>query len=222
MVSEIQLDGIGMTSLRTRNRLIERLKEQGINNISVLDVMKSTPRHIFVDEALAHRAYEDDALPIGHNQTLSRPYIVAKMTELLIENGLPKKVLEVGTGSGYQMSVLAQLVTDLYSVERIKPLLDKARRRARLLGFKNVKFQHADGGFGWAQQGPYDAILSAAAPEQVPEELLQQLAEGGRLVMPIGDARKQQLIVIDKTDSGYDEKIIETVNFVPLVSGRVS
>ena len=221
MVSKINLDGIGMTSMRTRNRLIARLREQGIKREAVLTVIAATPRHLFVDEALAHRAYEDDALPIGHNQTLSRPYIVAKMTELLLEKGTPKKVLEVGTGSGYQMSVLAQLVDELYSVERIKPLLDKARQRSRLLKINNVRFQHADGGFGWAQQGPYDAILSAAAPRTVPDELLQQLAVGGRLVMPIGDERKQQLIVIDNTDAGFKEQIVEAVNFVPLLAGRI-
>ena len=221
MVSKIHLDGIGMTSMRTRNRLITRLREQGIVNEDVLDVITATPRHLFVDEALAHRAYEDDALPIGHNQTLSRPYIVAKMTELLLEKGTPKRVLEVGTGSGYQMSILAQLVDELYSVERIKPLLDKARQRARMLKLNNVRFQHADGGFGWPQQGPYDAILSAAAPRQVPEELLEQLAIGGRLIMPIGDARQQQLIVIDKTQEGLHEQVIEAVNFVPLLAGRI-
>ncbi|NRB41096.1 MAG: protein-L-isoaspartate(D-aspartate) O-methyltransferase [Pseudomonadales bacterium] len=210
-----------MTSMRTRNRLITRLREQGIVNEDVLDVITATPRHLFVDEALAHRAYEDDALPIGHNQTLSRPYIVAKMTELLLEKGTPKRVLEVGTGSGYQMSILAQLVDELYSVERIKPLLDKARQRARMLKLNNVRFQHADGGFGWPQQGPYDAILSAAAPRQVPEELLEQLAIGGRLIMPIGDARQQQLIVIDKTQEGLHEQVIEAVNFVPLLAGRI-
>lgn len=221
MVSKLNLDGIGMTSMRTRNRLIERLREQGISNESVLNVMVATPRHLFVDEALAHRAYEDDALPIGHNQTLSRPYIVARMTEILLEKGTPKKVLEVGTGSGYQMSILAQLVDELYSVERIKPLLDKAKQRARMLKLNSVKFQHADGGFGWPQQGPYDGILSAAAPRSVPEELIEQLAIGGRLIMPVGDARKQELIVIDKTDDGLEENIIEAVNFVPLLAGRV-
>lgn len=221
MVSTINLDGIGMTSMRTRNRLISRLREQGISSETVLDTIAATPRHLFVDEALSHRAYEDDALPIGHNQTLSRPYIVAKMTELLLEKGKPNKVLEVGTGSGYQMSILAQLVDELYSVERIKPLLDKAKQKARLLKLNNVKFQHADGGFGWPQQGPFDGILSAAAPREVPAELLAQLAVGGRLIMPIGDARQQQLIVIDRTKEGLEEQIIEAVNFVPLLAGRI-
>lgn len=221
MVSKIHLDGIGMTSLRTRNRLITRLREQGITDEAVLAVMANTPRHLFVDEALSHRAYEDDALPIGHNQTLSRPYIVAKMTELLLANGTPRKVLEVGTGSGYQMSILAQLVDELYSVERIKPLLDKAKQRARLLKLNAVKFKHADGGFGWEEQGPFDAILSAAAPRDVPEELVAQLAIGGRLIMPIGDANQQQLIVIDKTEEGLNKQVIEAVNFVPLLAGRI-
>ncbi len=222
MVSKIQLDGVGMTSQRTRNRLVDRLREQGISNTAVLDVILNTPRHLFVDEALSHRAYEDTALPIGHNQTISQPYIVARMTELLLEKGTPKKVLEVGTGSGYQMVILAQLVDELYSVERIKPLLDKAKQRARLLKIDNVRFQHADGGFGWPKTKEFDAILSAAAPRQVPEELKNQLMIGGRLIMPVGDGRQQQLVVIDRTEQGFEEKTIEPVNFVPLVAGRLA
>ncbi len=221
MVSKLHLDGIGMTSMRTRQRLLNRLREQGISDESVLDVMANTPRHLFVDAALAHRAYEDDALPIGHKQTLSKPYTVARMTALLFENTAPKKVLEVGTGSGYQMSILAQLVDELYSVERIKPLLDKAKQKARILKLNSVSFKHADGGFGWPEKGPFDAILSAAAPRQVPEELKIQLAIGGRLVMPIGDDKRQDLIVIDRTSDGFIEKIVEPAFFVPLLSGRV-
>jgi len=221
MVTKLQLDGIGMTSQRTRGRLVARLKEQGVSNLQVLDVMVNTPRHIFIDEALSHRAYEDIALPIGHNQTISQPYIVARMTELLLDVK-PNKVLEVGTGSGYQMAVLAQLVERVYSVERIKPLLDKAKQRARLLNIANVRFQHADGAMGWAAQGPFDAILSAAAPRQVPEELKAQLAIGGRLIMPVGDSTTQQLIVVDRYESGYKQAIIEPVKFVPLVSGRLA
>lgn len=213
------LDGIGMTSLRTRNRMIERLREQGISNISVLDVMLATPRHIFVDEALAQRAYEDTSLPIGHQQTLSQPYIVARMTELLLQVS-PKKVLEIGSGSGYQTAVLAQLVDRLYSAERIAPLLEKAKQRARLLNLQNVQFRHADGGLGWPDRAPFDGILSAAAPRQVPQELKMQLAVGGRLVIPVGD-QQQVLMTIDRTEEGFIEKVIEPVKFVPLVSGRI-
>ncbi|CAA0101382.1 Protein-L-isoaspartate O-methyltransferase [BD1-7 clade bacterium] len=218
-MKKLDLSGIGMTSLRTRNRLIDRLRNQGIKNLDVLEAMLATPRHIFVDEALSHRAYEDTALPIGHNQTISQPYVVARMTELLQEGGKLGKVLEVGTGSGYQMAVLAQLVDTLYSVERIRPLLDKARQRARLLKIDNVRFLHADGSLGWGQYGPFDGILSAAAPSRVPENLLEQLALGGRLVMPVGDSRRQELVVVDRTEDGFEERTIEPVKFVPLVSG---
>jgi protein-L-isoaspartate(D-aspartate) O-methyltransferase len=220
-VVQSSLTGIGMTSMRTRQRLITRLMEQGISNLHVLDIIRATPRHLFLDEALAHRAYEDTALPIGHNQTLSQPYIVARMTELLL-NGRPslKRVLEVGTGSGYQTSILAPLCERLFSVERIRPLQDKAKLRLRDLGFRNVYFKHADGGFGWPEKGPYDAILSAAAPEVMPQELLQQLAVGGRLVIPIGGA-KQQLVVVDRLEDGFVENIIEPVNFVPLLKGVI-
>lgn len=214
-----RLDGIGMTSQRTRNRMIERLQEQGIRNLHVLDTMLNTPRHIFVDEALAHRAYEDTALPIGHQQTLSQPYIVARMTELLLEVA-PKKVLEIGTGSGYQTSILSQLIDKVYSVERIEGLLEKAKQRAKLLNLNNVFFRHSDGGMGWPDRAPFDGILSAAAPRFVPEELKQQLAIGGRLVIPVGD-QQQNLVVVDRTEQGFVETVIEPVRFVPLVSGRL-
>lgn len=215
------IDGIGMTSQRTRMRMIERLREQGITDIAVLDVMLQTPRHIFVDEALSHRAYEDTSLPIGYQQTLSQPYIVARMTELLLQVK-PAKVLEVGTGSGYQTAVLAQLVERVASVERIAPLLEKARQRIRLLQLDNVLFKHADGGMGWADRGPFDGILSAAAPARIPEQLKQQLAVGGRMVIPVGDHHQQQLVTVDRTDKGFVEKVVEPVKFVPLVAGRVS
>ena len=216
------LSGIGMTSMRTRQRLITRLMEQGIRDLHVLDVMRATPRHLFLDEALSHRAYEDTALPIGHNQTLSQPYIVARMTELLL-NGKSslKRVLEVGTGSGYQTSILAPFAERVFSVERIRPLQDKAKIRLRELGFRNVYFKHADGGFGWPEKGPFDAILSAAAPEVLPDELLDQLAVGGRLVIPVGGAR-QQLVVVDRQEDGFKEQIVEAVNFVPLLKGVIS
>ena len=210
-----------MTSLRTRERLVQRLIEQGVSDYQVLDVMRNTPRHLFVDEALAHRAYEDTALPIGHGQTLSQPYIVARMTEILLgAGGKLDKVLEVGTGSGYQTSILAQLLPRIYSVERIKPLQDKARERLRLLGLHNVQLRHADGGFGWPDMGPFDGILSAAAPAVVPEELLAQLAPGGVLVIPVG-AHEQHLHMIIRDDSSdkFITQILEPVKFVPLVPG---
>jgi protein-L-isoaspartate(D-aspartate) O-methyltransferase len=220
MVSTIALNGIGMTSQRTRNRLVDRLREQGIVSIPVLDVMMNTPRHIFVDEAMAHKAYDDTSLPIGNGQTISQPYIVARMTELLLEAS-PQKVLEIGTGSGYQTAVLAQLVDDIYSIERIRPLLDKARQRIKMLGITNVTFRHSDGGEGWQKCGPFDGILSAAAPRQVPPELKEQLAIGGRLVMPVGDSRNQNLVVVDRLEDGFRECVVEPVKFVPLVVGRL-
>lgn len=211
-----------MTSQRTRDRLIERLTEQGITDKSVLNVIRGTPRHIFLDEALSHRAYEDSSLPIGFQQTLSRPYIVARMTELLMALGPRVRVLEVGTGSGYQTAILAQMVERVFSVERIRPLQEKARRRLRQLGLHNVHLRHADGGMGWQDRGPFDAILSAAAPEVVPAELLEQLAIGGRLVIPVGPVGKQQsLYVYDKTETGIEEQLIEPVLFVPMVTGVV-
>ena len=212
-----------MTSQRTRDRLIERLREKGITSADVLEVMRATPRHIFLDEALSHRAYEDNALPIGFQQTLSQPYIVARMTELLLAEGPRRRVLEVGTGSGYQTAVLAQLVDRVYSVERIRPLQEKARQRLVQLGLRNAHLRHADGGMGWAQRGPYDGILSTAAPEQVPEELLEQLAVGGRLVIPVGaQGKQQQLRVYDRNDTGIVEQVMDSVLFVPLVSGVLS
>ena len=220
-MSDLMLQGVGMTSQRTRERLIQRLMDQGVTNMRVLDVMRNTPRHIFLDEALAHRAYEDTALPIGHGQTLSQPYTVARMTEILIgAAGKLEKVLEVGTGSGYQTTVLAQIVPQVFSVERIKPLQDKARERLRQLGLRNVQLRHADGGFGWPEMGPYDGILSTAAPHAVPEDLLKQLAPGGVLVIPIG-GREQNLHLImrdGETDQSVT-RVIEPVKFVPLVSG---
>ena len=221
-MTNLLMQGVGMTSLRTRERLIQRLRDQGVTNMRVLDVLLNTPRHIFLDEALAHRAYEDTALPIGHGQTISQPYIVARMTEILLgaTGGKLNKVLEVGTGSGYQTSVLAQLVPNVYSVERIKPLQDKARDRLRQLGLRNVQLRHADGGFGWPEAGLYDAILSTAAPQAVPDELLKQLAPGGVLVIPIGGRDQQlHLILRDGETENYITQILEPVKFVPFLSG---
>ncbi|MGH1431845.1 MAG: protein-L-isoaspartate(D-aspartate) O-methyltransferase [Neptuniibacter sp.] len=211
-----------MTSQRTRDRLINRLREQGINNEEVLTIMRETPRHIFIDEALAHRAYEDTALPIGYNQTISQPFIVARMTEALLAEGPLKKVLEVGTGSGYQTSILAPLVGELYSIERIRPLQEKARARLRTLGIKNVRLKHTDGGMGWSAKAPFDGILAACAPEDVPEELKQQLAIGGRLIIPVGGSENQELkLVIRESEDEFTTEVLECVKFVPLLSGTV-
>jgi protein-L-isoaspartate(D-aspartate) O-methyltransferase len=221
-VSSLIFEGIGMTSQRTRERLIQRLTEQGVTNIRVLDVIRNTPRHIFLDEALSHRAYEDTALPIGYGQTLSQPYIVARMTEILLgaSGGKLEKVLEVGTGSGYQTTILAQLVGQVFSVERIKPLQDKARDRLRQLGLRNVQLKHADGGFGWPEMGPYDGILSTAAPRAVPEELLAQLAPNGVLVIPVGGQEQElHLIMRDGDTEKFVTQKLEPVKFVPLLSG---
>lgn len=220
-MNKLNLTGIGMTSQRTRDRLIQRLSEKGVRNSEVLEVMRTTPRHIFLDEALAHRAYEDAALPIGFQQTLSQPYIVARMTELLLAAGPLKRVLEVGTGSGYQTTVLAQLVERVYSVERIKPLQDKARERMNALGLRNVHLKHADGGFGWPEKGPFDGIISTAAPEQLPKDLLEQLDEGGRLIIPVGDSRAQSLILVEKLDGQIIKQVVQSVFFVPLKSGVI-
>ena len=224
MTSDTTLRGIGMTSQRTRERMVRRLQEQGIQDKAVLEAMRSIPRHIFLDEALAHRAYEDSALPIGYNQTLSQPYIVARMTELLFAAGPLRRVLEVGTGSGYQTAVLSHRMSRqdrgrIFSVERILPLQEKAHERLSLLGCSNVTLKHADGGFGWPERGPYDGILSSAAPEKVPDELLAQLEIGGRLVIPVGDDKKQELVLVVRGEEGFDTKVIEPVRFVPMRSG---
>lgn len=219
VVNRIDLHGIGMTSQRTRERLIQRLADQGVNNTQVLDVIRTTPRHLFLDEAMAHRAYEDVALPIGFQQTLSQPYVVARMTELLLAGGPLARVLEIGTGSGYQTAILAQLVDEVFSVERIKALQQKARQRLRQLKLRNVQLHHADGGMGWAEYGPFDGIVVTAAPERIPEELLLQLAVGGRMVVPVG-GDVQHLQIVTRTNEGYETEIVEAVYFVPLRSGK--
>ncbi len=216
------LQGIGMTSQRTRDRLIQRLRDRGIQNQQVLSVMREIPRHIFVDEALASRAYEDSSLPIGHGQTISQPYIVARMTEELLKANSLHKVLEVGTGSGYQTAILARLVPEVCTVERIAALLEQARQRlGRQLGLGNVRYKHSDGSWGWKQHAPYDGILVAAAPETVPLELCQQLAEGGRMVIPSGPNGQQQLRVFTREGNSLKETVLETVSFVPLLTGEV-
>ena len=210
--------GIGMTSQRTRERLIQRLMDQGITRFEVLEAIRSVPRHLFVDEALAHRSYEDTALPIGYGQTLSQPYVVAKMSELALAQGRPKKVLELGSGSGYQTAILASLVDEICAIERIKPLLERARKQLRALRVRNVRLRHGDGLDGWASEAPFDLILGAAAPERLPTQLLEQLAPGGRLILPVGGER-QQLMMVTATPEGYVEEVIEEVNFVPMVRG---
>ena len=216
----MNLSGIGMTSQRTRERLLGRLMEQGISNLHVLDVIRSTPRHIFLDEALAHRAYEDVALPIGYNQTISQPYIVARMTQALLDSGPMNKVLEIGTGCGYQTAIMAPLAGEVYSVERIKPLLERARKNLRTLKLRNVELKHADGTLGWDSKGPFDAIITTAAPHQVPRELLEQLNDGGRLVIPVGGEGVQELRLITRQGDAYQTQVLDMVRFVPLLHGK--
>ena len=208
-----------MTSQRTRSRMVARLRQQGITDEHVLDVIDAIPRHVFIDEALAHRAYEDTALPIGFNQTISQPYIVARMTEALFAAGPLTKVLEIGTGSGYQTAVLAQLADKIYSVERIQGLLDKAKERLRMLGTKNTQVKYDDGNIGWPDRGPYDGIIVTASPRHVPKELLNQLAPEGRLIVPVGDER-QQLKLITNHDGEFETEVLEDVKFVPLLGGK--
>lgn len=214
------IEGIGMTSKRTRARLVSRLRERGIADEILLEIINRIPRHVFVDEALAHRAYEDTSLPIGFNQTISQPYIVARMTELLLSEGPLASVLEVGTGSGYQAAVLAQLVERVYTVERIQALLDRARDHLRLIGVRNVQFKHDDGSMGWADRGPFDAIIVTASPRHVPQELVDQLVPGGRMLLPVGIDDTQQLVLVRKTADGIETVAVEEVKFVPLVGGR--
>lgn len=213
------LAGIGMTSQRTRARMIDRLRAKGIANETVLAAMAAVPRHIFVEEALASRAYEDTALPLGFSQTISQPYIVARMIEILLSGraGLGR-TLEVGTGCGYQAAVLGHLTRDVYSVERIEPLLAKARQHLSQIPGIQVRLKHSDGSMGLPEVAPFDSIIVAAAAGRVPPELLQQLAPGGRLVLPVG-GNEQYLSLIERTPQGYTEARLETVRFVPLLSG---
>jgi protein-L-isoaspartate(D-aspartate) O-methyltransferase len=211
--------GIGMTSARTRDRLVQRLRDQGIHDARVLDRVRNVPRHIFVDEALSSRAYEDTALPIGFNQTISQPYIVARMTEALIAGGPPKKVLEVGTGCGYQTAILAPLVGKIYSIERIRGLHLRAKKILKELGIINVLLKHGDGMAGWKSQAPFDGIIVAAAPLAVPETLLKQLAKGGRLIVPVGPERAQELVIYRRSETSFERHSLGAVSFVPLLGG---
>lgn len=215
--------GIGMTSQRTRERLIQRLCEEGVSNPRVLDVLRRTPRHLFVDEALAHRAYEDTALPIGHNQTISQPFMVAHMSEVLLEAGPLDKVLEIGTGSGYQTAVLAQLVERVFSVERIKILQDRAKERLTELNLRNVVFRWGDGSEGWPALAPYNGIIVTAVAPEIPQALLDQLAPGGRMVIPVGAVGEaQQLLLIVREEHGFSRRVLGAVRFVPLLNGTLN
>ena len=212
--------GIGMTSARTRDRLVQRLQESGIRSSEVLEQIRNVPRHLFVDEALASRAYEDTALPIGLGQTISQPYVVARMTEALLDGLDGGRILEIGTGCGYQTAVLAPLVKEIYTVERIPELLRKTKQRLRQLDIYNVHFRLADGWEGWPKYAPYDGIIVAAAAEELPKKLLAQLESGGHLVIPVGPAGRQELVRVTKYHDRYQQQSIGLVSFVPLVHGK--
>ena len=214
-----RFDGIGMTSRRTRGRLVERLRSEGIRDERVLEAIREVPRHIFVDEALSSRAYEDTALPIGAGQTISQPYVVARMTEALLAGGFLNRVLEVGTGCGYQTAILARFAAEVYSIERIQSLLSQARQRMHDLKIRNVHMRHGDGEKGWPEHAPFDGILVAAAPAAVPAALIDQLGDGGRLVIPLGHGGAQDLKLITRIGDQLEEQILERVAFVPMVSG---
>mgnify|MGYP001350632780 CR=1 FL=1 len=211
--------GIGMTSQRARNRLVEKIRSMGITNEKILEVMRLTPRHYFLEEALASRAYDNTALPIGYGQTISQPYMVASMTQILCETGPMGKVLEIGSGCGYQTAVLSAFAEKVFAVERIQALVKRLRANLYELKVPNVLVKHSDGFNGWAEHAPFDAILVAAAPVGVPEKLLEQLAVSGRLVIPIGSGRSQELRLIKKSSTGFQEQVLDNVSFVPLLDG---
>ena len=223
-MNQPNLQGIGMTSRRTRDRLVERLRSAGIKDERVLDIIASVPRHLFIDEALAHRAYEDTALPIGYRQTISQPYVVAAMTAAVLKllppaSKGPRRVLEIGTGSGYQAAVLAALVERVYSVERIGALLARARERLRTLAINNVYLKHADGAYGWPSAGPFDAAVVTAGASHVPDALMEQLADGAPLVIPVGAGEDQELKVFERAGEAWRQRTLEAVRFVPMIPG---
>jgi protein-L-isoaspartate(D-aspartate) O-methyltransferase len=219
-LSDARAAGVGFTSARTRDRLVQRLRDQGIRDERVLERIRVVPRHLFVDEALATRAYEDTSLPIGYGQTISQPYVVARMTEALLGGGELRNVLEVGTGCGYQTTVLASLVSQLYSIERVQPILDRTRERIAALGLRNVRLRHGDGFLGWKAWAPFDGILVAAAPAVIPDALLQQLSpRGGRLVLPVGPDGAQELLCITRRENNFMRERLGIVSFVPLLAG---
>jgi len=218
----IKHKGIGMTSQRTRSRLVQRLEDEGIKNAEVLNIIAGTPRHLFVDEAISHRAYEDTALPIGKGQTISQPYIVARMTEVLLESGPCERVLEIGTGSGYQTAILAQLFERIYSVERIRGLQNKARKQLAGLRLTNIEYRYGDGSEGWSDKAPFDGIIVTAAAPILPEALMQQLADGGRMVIPVGAVDGvQSLCLIQRLGDTFEKHTLEQVRFVPLIGGSL-
>lgn len=220
-LNDLDIKGVGMTSQRTRDRLIDRLQEKGIKNPDVLRVMRLVPRHLFVDEAMASRSYEDDSFPIGHGQTISQPYIVARMTELLLDSNSLENVLEVGTGSAYQAAVLGGLVKNLHTVEVIPELYRNARDLLYKIGYRNIRTHLGDGSWGWEDAAPYDAIMVTAAPDEIPSALIQQLKIGGRMVIPVGAQNSEQKLqlVTRNTETNYSVENHESVLFVPLVSG---
>lgn len=214
------LRGEGLTSQKARDRLAGQLRREGIQDTRVLEAIRRTPRHLFIDEALASRAYENTALPVGHGQTISQPWVVARMSEALLAHHTPQRVLEIGTGSGYQATVLSMLVPELFTVERIDELLRQARRRFRGIGVPNLRTRHADGRVGWPEQAPFDGMIVTAAGEGIPRSLCEQLAPGGVLVAPVGDAGKQVLMRIHKSDDGsLEREDLGAVSFVPLLGG---
>jgi len=218
-MSSLRHNGIGMTSQRTRSRMIERLREQGIRDEVVLAAMNSVPRHMFVEEAISHLAYDDKSLPIGYAQTISQPYIVARMIEVLRDGKQLNRVLEIGTGCGYQAAVLAQIAREIYSVERILPLHERTLLTLKELHVQNVVSSYADGSMGLPETAPYDGIIMAAAATHIPQALLDQLAVGGRMVFPFG-AQEQALHLVERDEQGYRESSLEVVKFVPLLTGR--
>ena len=217
----MNLDGIGVTSLRSRERLVAKLKGKGIRNANVLDVMRATPRHIFIDEAFSHLSYDDIPVNIGYKQTISQPYIVARMTEAVLDAAPLMRVLEIGTGCGYQTAIVAQLAEEVYSIERIKPLHDKAEANLKTLGIENVHLIHGDGSLGYPDKSPYDAIIVTAAPLGIPNELLAQLAQNGRLVIPVGGPVGQELRLITRKQDQFISRLLDHVRFVPLLKGQV-
>ncbi|HET8704880.1 MAG TPA: protein-L-isoaspartate(D-aspartate) O-methyltransferase [Pseudomonadales bacterium] len=220
-MTSVEILGQGLTSLRSRERLVAKLREEGISDQRVLDAIRDVPRHLFVEEAFASRAYENTALPIGFNQTISQPYIVARMTQELLAGGPLNKVLEVGTGSAYQAAILGKVANRVYSIERIKKLYLLAQSRLQKLKIRNVYLRYSDGALGWPDAGPFDGIMVTAAPAEIPLELQDQLAVGGRMVIPVGE-QAQELRVITRTPTGFSAKVIEAVRFVPLLRGQVS
>ena len=223
-MTEFNLQGIGLTSRRTRERLVAHLKASGITDDEVLDVIATVPRHIFVDEAIAHRAYEDKALPIGHGQTISQPYVVARMTAALLGSlrragREPQRILEIGTGSGYQTAVLASLVETVFSVERIRDLLERARTRLRAMDVRNVRLRHDDGNLGWAAEAPFDGVIVTAGASHVPDALMEQLRDGSPLVIPVGRGELQQLKLLERDGEAWRQQTLDDVRFVPLVQG---